>query len=138
MAYNRRRWGGDGWTVQLRESGKRDGALFRNWKTWPHTLHAHRLALYAERAGKGSQAQDRLFETIYEEGGNVSETATLLRVGVLRLGARLFGVGVSRALAPSLCVLWCVCVCVCARVRVRVCVCVCVCACACVSVRARA
>lgn len=31
-AYNVRRWGGDGWTQDLRRSGKPDGATFSNWK----------------------------------------------------------------------------------------------------------
>ncbi|KAK9798559.1 hypothetical protein WJX73_005482 [Symbiochloris irregularis] len=80
MAYNRRRWGGDGWTVQLRQSGKPDGALFANWKTWPNTLQAHRLAWYADKAGKGHQAQEKLFERTYEQGGNISDSATLAQV----------------------------------------------------------
>ena len=80
MAYNRRRWGGDGWTVQLRQSGKPDGALFRDWRTWPNTLQAHRLAWFAEQAGKGGLAQERLFEETYERGGNISDATTLAEV----------------------------------------------------------
>jgi hypothetical protein len=38
MAYNQRRWGGDGWTHSLRRSGKADGANFSDWKWWPNTL----------------------------------------------------------------------------------------------------
>lgn len=79
-AYNVQRWGGDGWTAQLRRSGKPDGALFASWKTWPNTLHAHRLAEHAQRTGKGCQAQDKLFERIYELGGNVSDKSILLQV----------------------------------------------------------
>ena len=85
MAYNKRRWGSDGWTVQLRQSGRPDGALFANWRTWPNTLHAHRLAWFAERAGKGSAAQDKLFKQIYEQGGNVSDKVTLAQVCICTL-----------------------------------------------------
>ena len=80
MAYNKRRWGSDGWTVQLRRAGKPDGALFADWRTWPNTLQAHRLAWFADRAGKGSSMQDKLFEQIYEQGGNISDKATLAKV----------------------------------------------------------
>lgn len=88
-AYNVQRWGGDGWTAQLRRSGKPDGALFASWKTWPNTLHAHRLAEHAQRAGKGCQAQDKLFERIYELGGNVSDKSILLQVDICFFTARL-------------------------------------------------
>lgn len=43
LAYNRRRWGGDGWTQDLRRSGRPDGATFADWRWWPASLHAHRL-----------------------------------------------------------------------------------------------
>ena len=80
MAYNKRRWGSDSWTAQLKRAGKPDGAIFADWRTWPNTLHAHRLALYAERAGKGTAAQEKLFQQIYEQGGNVSDKAILAQV----------------------------------------------------------
>lgn len=38
MAYNRRRWGSDGWTQGLRASGRKSGAMFRDWRWWPNTL----------------------------------------------------------------------------------------------------
>lgn len=36
--YCRRRWGSSGWTNHLRQQGKKDGALFADWKWWPNTL----------------------------------------------------------------------------------------------------
>ncbi|GBG83225.1 hypothetical protein CBR_g36839 [Chara braunii] len=72
LAYNRRRWGSDGWTHSLRSSARRDGLAFGDWKWWPNTLHAHRLVHLAEKVGRGSEAKDRLFQKTYEEGGNVS------------------------------------------------------------------
>ena len=47
-AYNRRRWGGSGWTRRLIEEGRRDGANFADWRWWPSTLKAHQLVRYAE------------------------------------------------------------------------------------------
>lgn len=38
LAYNRRRWAGDGWTHDLRRSGAPDGAKFADWQWWPNTL----------------------------------------------------------------------------------------------------
>lgn len=32
MAYNIRRWGGDGWTSSLRKAGKKVGCNFKDWK----------------------------------------------------------------------------------------------------------
>lgn len=45
MAYNVRRWGGDGWTHSMRTSSKKDGCKFSDWKIWPNTLNAHKLIL---------------------------------------------------------------------------------------------
>ncbi|CAL5229761.1 g13145 [Coccomyxa viridis] len=81
MAYNRRRWGSDGWTRALKESGRPDGANFANWQTWPNTLQGHRLVLLAEKEGKASQAEERLFEAIYEKGLNISDISTLEQIG---------------------------------------------------------
>ena len=50
-AYNRRRWGGSGWTRRLIEEGRRDGANFADWRWWPSTLKAHQLVRYAEERG---------------------------------------------------------------------------------------
>ena len=45
-AYNIRRWGSSGWTHGLKRSGRKVGANFNNWKTWPNTLRAHQLIAY--------------------------------------------------------------------------------------------
>mmetsp|Transcript_37603 Transcript_37603/g.77251 ORF Transcript_37603/g.77251 Transcript_37603/m.77251 type:complete len:154 (-) Transcript_37603:21-482(-) len=79
MAYNRRRWGSDGWTYSL--PGKRDGSKFRNWKVWPNTLHASRLIhLAGERGGWELQhkAKGLVFELIYERGENASDLKVLV------------------------------------------------------------
>ena len=47
LAYNRRRWGGDGWTHDLRRSGAPDGAAFSNWQWWPNTLKASPLCWHS-------------------------------------------------------------------------------------------
>ena len=31
-SYNKRRWGSDAWVAGMKQSGEKDGALFRNWK----------------------------------------------------------------------------------------------------------
>jgi len=79
LAYNRRRWGGDGWTRSLRAAGKRDGVSFANWKVWPNTLHANRLVMLAERHGLGGEVKRVLMRMCYEEGENVSLRATVAR-----------------------------------------------------------
>lgn len=80
-AYCRRRWGGSGWTRDLRNRGERLGLPFSAWKTWPNTLLAHSLGIYVEResAARGQDSSLRtwrlvelLYEAIYERGENVS------------------------------------------------------------------
>mmetsp|Transcript_429 Transcript_429/g.1075 ORF Transcript_429/g.1075 Transcript_429/m.1075 type:complete len:190 (+) Transcript_429:88-657(+) len=79
MAYNRRRWGGDGWTNSL--PGKREGDKFTNWKVWPNTINAARLIHRAGEVG-GWQLQDKakgmMFRLCYEEGKNVSDLDVLV------------------------------------------------------------
>ena len=38
LDYNRRRWGGDGWTRSMKQMGRKEGAPYANWKTWPNSL----------------------------------------------------------------------------------------------------
>jgi predicted DsbA family dithiol-disulfide isomerase len=45
--YNRRRWGGDGWTRSMKQMGRKEGAPYNNWVTWPNTTHCSRLLLLA-------------------------------------------------------------------------------------------
>jgi predicted DsbA family dithiol-disulfide isomerase len=81
MDYNIRRWGSDEWTQSLRNSGRRIGLEFRNWQTWPNTVHAHRLVhLAGQQKGPVGQnaAKDLLFHMIYEDGRNISEIETLI------------------------------------------------------------
>ena len=92
LAYNRRRWGGDGWTQSLRRDGRKIGANFADWKWWPNTLKAHQMVTYfARRQGEGGQdttskSNQALFEALYEEGQNLSSVDTLVNVAVGKLG----------------------------------------------------
>eukprot|EP00966_Prymnesium_polylepis_P281175 6496340-Prymnesium_polylepis.1 len=79
MAYNRRRWGGDGWTRSMREMGRAEGAHYSNWKVWPNTTHASRVLLLAERAGKSDALMGELYQMCYDEGENVSLRETVAR-----------------------------------------------------------
>mmetsp|Transcript_16083 Transcript_16083/g.44275 ORF Transcript_16083/g.44275 Transcript_16083/m.44275 type:complete len:205 (+) Transcript_16083:174-788(+) len=99
-AYNRRRWGSDGWTHHLRSEGRGVGANFANWKWWPHTMKAHQMVcFFEERDGvqdnndddQGeditSRCNQALFQALYEEGQNLSNIDTLVNsVAVAKLG----------------------------------------------------
>jgi len=91
MDYNVRRWGGDGWTYELREAGQPVGANFGNWKIWPNTLLSHCLVTTilekTKDPQKGDEAVGALFDAVYEKGENVSEAST-----VARIGKELFGI----------------------------------------------
>mmetsp|Transcript_6182 Transcript_6182/g.18281 ORF Transcript_6182/g.18281 Transcript_6182/m.18281 type:complete len:164 (+) Transcript_6182:1656-2147(+) len=78
MAYNRRRWGGDGWTHSLRAKGRQVGAPFEDWRIWPNTMKAHQLMRFAPE--KAPELKHRIFEGIYERGENVSDLETLCRI----------------------------------------------------------
>ena len=80
LAYNRRRWGGDGWTYSLREAGKKIGCNFANWKTWPNTYKGHTLIAAGKKIGKGEEVLDEIFNQCYEEGQNVSLEDTLNKI----------------------------------------------------------
>jgi predicted DsbA family dithiol-disulfide isomerase len=90
LAYNRRRWGSDGWTHSLRRDGRKIGANFANWQWWPNTAKAHQLVSYfARKQGPGdstSRSNQALFEALYEEGKNLSTVDTLVQVAVEKLG----------------------------------------------------
>ena len=83
LAYNRRRWGGDGWTYELREQGSYTGAAFAKWVWWPNTLRGHALAHWV-REHCGRAAEDKLvcelMAATYERGGNVSTVEGLCEV----------------------------------------------------------
>ena len=105
-AYNRRRWGGDGWTRSLREAGRREGCAFAQWLTWPNTAHANRLLILAESQGLGGACKDALFRMCYEDGENVSLRETVAKaaaeVGIDGGEAHVMGDDGSRALAAAL------------------------------------
>mmetsp|Transcript_101389 Transcript_101389/g.287288 ORF Transcript_101389/g.287288 Transcript_101389/m.287288 type:complete len:182 (-) Transcript_101389:93-638(-) len=83
-AYCRRRWGGDGWTYELRDRGKREGLPFANWATWPNTFNAHRLCTFLEDrdrrsgldekeiAARNVSLVNKFYELTYERGLNIS------------------------------------------------------------------
>ena len=78
--YNRRRWGGDGWTHSMKRMGRKEGAPYANWVTWPNTTHCSRLLLLAEEHGMGDAVIGRLYAACYEEGQNVSLRSTVARI----------------------------------------------------------
>lgn len=54
---------------------------FKKWKTWPNSLHGHRLVHLAgtQKGPEGqAKAKDLLFRMIYEDGKNVSDVDTLI------------------------------------------------------------
>ena len=77
LEYNKRRWGSDSWTNQLRAVGRKYKANFKNWKIWPNTLLCHKLMAEAKKIGKGNDVLDELFKYCYENGKNVSIENTL-------------------------------------------------------------
>lgn len=79
MAYNRRRWGSDGWTRSMRAMGKKEGAPYAKWVWWPNTTHAGRLLLFAEQHDLGDKVAGVLYRMCYEEGENVSLRETVAR-----------------------------------------------------------
>ena len=80
MAYNERGWGSDGWTYSMKRMGRKEGAPYANWVTWPNTTHCSRLLLLAEKHGLGDAVIGRLYKACYEEGENVSLRATVARI----------------------------------------------------------
>ncbi|KAL7427295.1 hypothetical protein ACHAXM_000788 [Skeletonema potamos] len=92
-AYNIRRWGSSGWTIGLKRSGKKVGANFSNWKTWPNTLRAHQLIAYVTNPNRNvenkpttSECNAAIFDAMYERGENISLVETLVNIGTERLG----------------------------------------------------
>jgi predicted DsbA family dithiol-disulfide isomerase len=80
LEYNERRWGGDGWTSTMRKMGRKEGAPYKNWVTWPNTTHCGRLLLLAEKHGLAGDVIGRLYRACYEEGENVSLRPTVARI----------------------------------------------------------
>jgi len=86
-AYNRRRWGGSGWTHHLKLEGKKDGAMFHNWTWWPNTNKVHQLIQYAcKKYNVDSDVCNQvLFQALYEEGKNISLVEDLVKIGKEKL-----------------------------------------------------
>lgn len=80
LAYNKRRWGGDGWTYSLKEAGKKVGCFFANWKTWPNTFLGHCLVTYAAKFNKADEVLEEIFTYSYEQGENVSDIKVLDKI----------------------------------------------------------
>ena len=72
LEYNKRRWGSDSWTIDLREKGKIIGCNFSNWKIWPNTLLSHKLILCGKQKNLSEEILEFLFDSTYEKGENVS------------------------------------------------------------------
>lgn len=92
-AYNVRRWGSSGWTHGLKRSGRKVGANFSNWQTWPNTLKAHQLIAFVTDSSRQaankpstSDCNAAIFDAMYECGENVSLVETLVKIGTERLG----------------------------------------------------
>lgn len=60
-SYRQRRSHGKDWIKHLQLSGAPDGAAFKDWRVWPHTLQAHELVCMAAEEGKDSTAVELLF-----------------------------------------------------------------------------
>lgn len=87
-AYCQRRWGGSGWTRDLRRQGQGDGAIFGDWKWWPNTWKGHQLVQYARDQAQVDTGVSNaaLFQAMYEEGANLSSVDTLVQIGMTQLG----------------------------------------------------
>ena len=92
-AYNVRRWGGSGWTHSLKRSGRKVGANFDNWVTWPNTLKAHQMIAYvtdpdrvADNKPSTAECNAAIFDAMYECGENVSLADTLVKIAQEWLG----------------------------------------------------
>ena len=91
-AYNIRRWGSSGWTHGLKRSGRKVGANFSDWQTWPNTLKAHQLIAYVTDPNREvhkpttAECNAAVFDAMYECGENVSLVDTLVKIGTERLG----------------------------------------------------
>uniref|UniRef100_A0A7R9ZKX6 DSBA-like thioredoxin domain-containing protein n=2 Tax=Craspedostauros australis TaxID=1486917 RepID=A0A7R9ZKX6_9STRA len=79
--YCQRRWGGGGWTKNLKVQGRKDGASFNNWQWWPHTLKAHQLVHYCETKHlPTNKCNALLFDAEYEQGLNLADVEVLMDV----------------------------------------------------------
>ena len=61
LEYNKRRWGSDSWTYDLKERGKKYGCFFSNWKFCLNTLLAHQLILKGRLNNKSEEILKECF-----------------------------------------------------------------------------
>lgn len=89
--YCQRRWGGSGWTHHLKSEGKKDGAMFSNWKWWPNTLKGHQLIHFLNENYNidTNLANAILFNAMYEQGKNIASSETLVDIAIQELNAPL-------------------------------------------------
>jgi predicted DsbA family dithiol-disulfide isomerase len=80
--YCQRRWGNSDWTDRLRATGSPEGATFGNWQWWPNTLKGHQWIFYGKEKHNvdTNHANALLFKALYEDGENLSETSTLVKL----------------------------------------------------------
>lgn len=57
------------------------GFDYDKMKVQPNTLNAHRLMLFAERAGRQDELAEQLFRAHFTEGANLTDAETLADVG---------------------------------------------------------
>ena len=83
LAYNTRRWGGDGWVYDMKRSSRADGCNFSNWNTWINSKHAHRMMKFAHSYSLecADNLKGVLFQKYYEEGINISLISELISIG---------------------------------------------------------
>ena len=94
LAYNKRRWGSDGWVAGMKSEGRGDGALFKRWgrgasaadlqkSVWANTLNAHCLLhLAKDKYGWPGmhKLKQRLLEEYYEANQNISLIDVLVQI----------------------------------------------------------
>ena len=84
---------GKGVNERVTMAGRQVGIPFayEKMKVQPNTLNAHRLMLFAERAGKQDELAEELFRAHFTEGANLTDRDTLAdiagRVGLDRKAA---------------------------------------------------
>ena len=73
---------GKGVNERVTMAGRQVGIPFayEKMKTQPNTLNAHRLLLYAERAGKQDALSEELFRAHFTEGANLTDREALADV----------------------------------------------------------
>ena len=90
---------GKGVNERVTMAGRQVGIPFayEKMKVQPNTLNAHRLMLFAERAGRQDELAEELFRAHFTEGANLTDRETLAdaaaRAGLDRKGAAAYLAG---------------------------------------------